>query len=521
MFVQADSAERGYVPGPIEPGTWSVELGFGAVHSAGRDVVGDGALPRRGHRAGVGARSGRPDLRGARRAAVGTGPTSTCTCTTRTRRAPTRTRWSSSRAQGEARRRARHRVRHRHALGRARRGAAGQPRPAHAGPDGRSSPTSVTRSCSARHHHARVPARVRGHRPAGHPRPRSVGRRRGVPVAHPTIFPGEALRAFCRGCEFRLGDDIDWDLVDTIEVVTGPVVVDPATIDRARPRRHGRREPVRADRDRPVGVAAEAGPSHHRSVGIGRQARAGLRADGDDDVRGRVVAPGARGGAPGRPRVRADEGCRREPDARARSRGPPDGEDVMMGDTLVGTSADRPSPSKARRADPRHQSRRHRGATDADHRGPVHHHASRPTATQPRDRSARSGASMCATPCRSPPSRTRIFLARRGAARQSARCAPDRTRSSPRTSRPRPPCPHRPRRLRRVRARPPPRRRIVVAGRGGWLAIGRWRGRARRCVRGWQYRRRAPTALRSGGPRRRAEPAHRRVPCDGGSSSWQ
>ncbi len=50
-------------------------------------------------------------------------------------------------------------------------------------------------------------------------------------VAHPTIFPGDALRAFCRGCEFQLGDHIDWDLVDDIEVVTGPAVIDPTTQD--------------------------------------------------------------------------------------------------------------------------------------------------------------------------------------------------------------------------------------------------------------------------------------------------
>jgi hypothetical protein len=58
-------------------------------------------------------------------------------------------------------------------------------------------------------------------------------------VAHPTIFPGDALRSFCRGCEFRLGDQIDWDLVDTIEVVTGPAIVDPATFDRPEPGKDG------------------------------------------------------------------------------------------------------------------------------------------------------------------------------------------------------------------------------------------------------------------------------------------
>jgi hypothetical protein len=58
-------------------------------------------------------------------------------------------------------------------------------------------------------------------------------------VAHPTIFPGDALAAFCRGCEFRLRDHVDWDLVDTLEVVTGPAIVDPATLDRPEPGKTG------------------------------------------------------------------------------------------------------------------------------------------------------------------------------------------------------------------------------------------------------------------------------------------
>jgi hypothetical protein len=44
-------------------------------------------------------------------------------------------------------------------------------------------------------------------------------------IAHPTIFPGAAFESFCRGCEFELSDEIDWELVDSIEVVTGPVLV--------------------------------------------------------------------------------------------------------------------------------------------------------------------------------------------------------------------------------------------------------------------------------------------------------
>src|SRR5690606_35755999 len=35
VWVQADSAERGYRPGPVEPGTWHVDLGVAAVAPAG------------------------------------------------------------------------------------------------------------------------------------------------------------------------------------------------------------------------------------------------------------------------------------------------------------------------------------------------------------------------------------------------------------------------------------------------------------------------------------------------------
>lgn len=41
-------------------------------------------------------------------------------------------------------------------------------------------------------------------------------------VNHPTFFPGPLFGNFCRGCEFQLKDEIDWSRVDTLEVVTGP-----------------------------------------------------------------------------------------------------------------------------------------------------------------------------------------------------------------------------------------------------------------------------------------------------------
>jgi hypothetical protein len=50
-------------------------------------------------------------------------------------------------------------------------------------------------------------------------------------VAHPTIYPPELFGAYCRGCYFSLGAEIDWDGVDTMEVVTGPVWVEPGGIE--------------------------------------------------------------------------------------------------------------------------------------------------------------------------------------------------------------------------------------------------------------------------------------------------
>jgi hypothetical protein len=44
-------------------------------------------------------------------------------------------------------------------------------------------------------------------------------------VNHPTTFAGPLFRNFCRGCEFELGSVIDWNLVDTMEVLTGPIMV--------------------------------------------------------------------------------------------------------------------------------------------------------------------------------------------------------------------------------------------------------------------------------------------------------
>ncbi len=44
-------------------------------------------------------------------------------------------------------------------------------------------------------------------------------------VNHPTTFEGALFENFCRGCAFQLEEDIDWSLVDTIEVQNGPAKV--------------------------------------------------------------------------------------------------------------------------------------------------------------------------------------------------------------------------------------------------------------------------------------------------------
>lgn len=44
-------------------------------------------------------------------------------------------------------------------------------------------------------------------------------------IAHPTIFPGPVFANFCRGCEFTLDGVVDWTQVTTMEVVTGPLLV--------------------------------------------------------------------------------------------------------------------------------------------------------------------------------------------------------------------------------------------------------------------------------------------------------
>ncbi|MES2488323.1 MAG: CehA/McbA family metallohydrolase [Pseudomonadota bacterium] len=43
-------------------------------------------------------------------------------------------------------------------------------------------------------------------------------------INHPTSFPPPLFSNFCRGCYFELGDQIDWDQVDTMEILNGPLL---------------------------------------------------------------------------------------------------------------------------------------------------------------------------------------------------------------------------------------------------------------------------------------------------------
>jgi len=48
-------------------------------------------------------------------------------------------------------------------------------------------------------------------------------------VAHPAFFPSP-IDTLCRGCHFDLGGVIDWSLVDSMELQTGPVLVDSSQV---------------------------------------------------------------------------------------------------------------------------------------------------------------------------------------------------------------------------------------------------------------------------------------------------
>lgn len=49
-------------------------------------------------------------------------------------------------------------------------------------------------------------------------------------INHPTTFPGPVFENICRGCAFELGDEIDWSQVHTMEVVTTLIEADATAV---------------------------------------------------------------------------------------------------------------------------------------------------------------------------------------------------------------------------------------------------------------------------------------------------
>ena len=224
VFVQADAADRGYAPGPIEPGTWWVALGSAAAGRSGRrsaatvtcldPLVG----PAPTHDPVDAAHVADPDrdwyagdfhMHGFHSSPAGPG-------------------WDE--LVGHARAAGLDflpiteyvTVRHHGELGSVQR----------ANPDlviwpsrevityaGHATVFGETPSV-AEHRHGHEGITLGGIQAA------SVADGALFGVAHPTIFPGPLFANFCRGCEFRLGEDIDWSAVHTMEVLTGPILVD-------------------------------------------------------------------------------------------------------------------------------------------------------------------------------------------------------------------------------------------------------------------------------------------------------
>jgi hypothetical protein len=224
IWVQADTAERGYRPGPVQPGTWNVDLGIAAVSPAGATYE-------------VTVRCLDP--------AVSQAFVSTPVDPTHVARAEPGWYHGDFHMHGY------------HSNGR----APEWPRFVQYARDAGLDFLPVTEYVTNQHHRELGPIQEAnpdvviwpsrevityfGHATVFGETPHVADWRHGAPgvtmagiqassvadgalfgVAHPTIFPTPVFASFCRGCEFRLGDEIDWDAVDTIEVLTGPILAD-------------------------------------------------------------------------------------------------------------------------------------------------------------------------------------------------------------------------------------------------------------------------------------------------------
>jgi len=221
VFVEASQAERGYVPGPIEPGTWHADLGIAAVGAAGADW----------------------QLRIECKATGGTTPADD----------PVDRQHVARHAAGWY-----HGDFHMHAY--------------HSNPEGPDDAAFVEQARAAQldflmvteyvtgEHWRRLGAMQRahpdlvvwpgreiityyGHATSHGETPSVLEYRHGFEdvtlgaiqrlakqdgalfqINHPTSFPGPLFANFCRGCAFELEDAVDWAQVDTIEILNGPLI---------------------------------------------------------------------------------------------------------------------------------------------------------------------------------------------------------------------------------------------------------------------------------------------------------
>lgn len=225
VWVQADTADRGFTPGVVEPGVWHVELGFGNVNSGGGSWhvelscrapdVGTTPVPdpvNRDHvaRADAGWFHGDMHMHAFHSNPAGPTPDEVVQHAREVGLdfLPI-TEYVTTRHQGEW------------------------------GATARANPDLIIwpgREVITYFGHANVLGETPGvidyrhgyeEITLGDIQARSVAAGALFQINHPTFFPDPLLTSFCRGCEFNLEPDIDLSLVDTVEVLTGPIEVGP------------------------------------------------------------------------------------------------------------------------------------------------------------------------------------------------------------------------------------------------------------------------------------------------------
>lgn len=221
IFVQADSADRGFTPGPIRPGVWHAELGIAAVSPQGADY-----LVRVQCKAAAGTLAAADPVDAAHVARLGPGWYHGDFHMHAYHSHPKAPDWpqfiESARAAGLDFLMVTEYVTGAHwdTLGAVQR----------ANPDlviwpGREIITYFGHANT----HGETPGLYEyrhGFEDVDLGTIQAEAKARGAlfQVNHPRIFPPPAFTNFCRGCYFDLDNAIDWTRVDLIEVVNGPVV---------------------------------------------------------------------------------------------------------------------------------------------------------------------------------------------------------------------------------------------------------------------------------------------------------